>query len=227
MAGDMAPLNMTTKDGKVIGLEVDMAEAMAESMGVKLNVKTMPFGDLLGAMEAGTVDMVMSGMTITPKRNLKFAFAGPYLVSGKCLLTKEATIAAAKETAEINSPDTKLAALAGSTSQELVENGAPKAQLTTVKTYDEGIQMVLDGSVHAMVADYPLCAVTILRYPDEGLVSAFSLLSYEPLGIALPANDAHMLNWMENYIGALEGSGILDLLKLRWLEDVTWVDQLK
>ena len=87
--------------------------------------------------------------------------------------------------------------------------------------------MVLDDKVHAMIADYPLCAVSILRHKDRGLVSAFSLLSYEPLGIALPANDSHMLNWMENCISALDASGVMALLQLRWLEDVSWVDQLK
>ena len=227
MAGNMPPLNMTTKDGRVIGMEVDMAEMMADAMGVKANIKTMPFGELLAALDAGKVDMVMSGMTITPKRNLNYAFAGPYLISGKCLLSKKETIAGAKDTAEINSPDTRLAALAGSTSQEMVEMGAPEATLTTVQDYDAGVKMVLDGSVDALVADYPLCAVSLLRYPDQGLVSAFSLLSYEPLGIALPANDPLMVNWMENFINSMEGSGIIELLKLRWLEDASWVDQLK
>jgi len=227
MAGSMPPLNMTTKDGELIGMEVDIAKAMAESMGVKANIKTMPFADLLGALGQGDVDIVMSNMTITPQRNLKYAFAGPYLISGKCLLTKQETLAAAKDTAQINSPDTKLAALAGSTSEELAREGAPQAQLTTVKDYDEGVQMVIDGTVHAMIADYPLCAVSNLRYPEAGFVSAFSLLSYEPLGVALPANDSHMLNWLQNYFGALEGSGVLALLKLSWLEDDSWIGQLK
>ena len=82
-AGSMPPLNMTTKDGRVIGIEPDLARYMASSMGVKLRIETMHFHELLPALEAGKVDMVLSGMTITGRRNLKAAFVGPYFISGK------------------------------------------------------------------------------------------------------------------------------------------------
>ncbi len=73
-AGSMPPLNMTTKDGKVIGLEPDIAKAIANAMGVNLRLKPMPFSELLQSLENGDVDMIMSGMTITSRRNLKVAF---------------------------------------------------------------------------------------------------------------------------------------------------------
>ena len=58
-AGSMPPLNMTTKDGKVIGLEPDIANEIAVAMGVKATFKTMPFSELLPALEAGKVDIVL------------------------------------------------------------------------------------------------------------------------------------------------------------------------
>ncbi|HKI48054.1 MAG TPA: transporter substrate-binding domain-containing protein, partial [Desulfobacteria bacterium] len=57
-AASMPPLNMTTKSGEIIGLEPDMANMMGEAMGVKVVFKTMPFAELLPALEAGKVDMV-------------------------------------------------------------------------------------------------------------------------------------------------------------------------
>ena len=47
-------------------------------MGVKLRLATMPFSELLPALEAGRIDMILSDMTMTPERNMKTAFAGPY-----------------------------------------------------------------------------------------------------------------------------------------------------
>ncbi len=226
-SGNMAPLNMTTKDGQVIGLEIDMATIMAKSMGVTLKVETMPFADLLPALESGKVDMVLSGMTITPERNLRVAFIGPYIISGKCFLSKAETIAKAEEAADINTPNTRLAALAGSTSQKLVETLISKATLTTVADYDEGVSLVLNDKVDAMVADYPLCAVSLVRYPDAGLVGGFSLLTYEPLGIALRGNDPLLLNWVTNFLGRMDGTGTLELMRDRWIEDASWVEQLQ
>ena len=78
-AASMPPLNMTMKDGQIAGMEIDLARLIAGALDVKLTLKQMNFNDLLPALQAGQVDMVLSGMTITPARNLKVAFVGPYL----------------------------------------------------------------------------------------------------------------------------------------------------
>ena len=225
-AGSMPPLNMTTRDKQVIGIEIDLAKLMADAMNVELRIKTMPFAGLLGALEAGQVDMVLSGMTITPKRNLKFAFAGPYMVSGKCFLSKLPDIATAKEPSQINKPDLRLAALKGSTSQYFVEQFLPKAKLVTTVDYDEGVDLVLKGKVDAMVADSPLCAVSHLRYPGAGLSSVYARLTYEPIGIALPANDPLLLNWVQNFMETLDATDKLKEIQKRWLEDGWWIKLL-
>ncbi len=225
-AGSMPPLNMTTKDGKVIGLEPDIARAIANAMGVKLRLETMPFSELLPSLEEGRIDMIMSGMTINSKRNLKVAFVGPYFESGKAFLTKIKTIAAVDDTTVLNSPDTKLAALKGSTSQLFVETVLFNTTLVLVRDYDEGVDMVLRDEVHALVADYPICVISVVRYPDKGLMSVTTPLTYEPLGIAFPANDPHLVNWMENYLNSLIGSGALKELKKRWFEDTSWLNKL-
>jgi polar amino acid transport system substrate-binding protein len=225
-AGSMPPLNMTTKEGDVIGLEPDIANAIADAMGVKLNMQTMPFSELLPSLEDGRIDMIMSGMTMTSKRNLKVAFVGPYLISGKGFLTKVKTIAAINDTTEINRPDVKLAALNGSTSQLFVETVLFNTTLVPVSDYDKAVDMVIRDEVHALVADHPICVVSVARYPDKGLMSVLAPLTYEPLGIALPANDPLLVNWLENFLKSFEGSGALDNLKERWVKNTSWLNQL-
>jgi polar amino acid transport system substrate-binding protein len=96
-AASMPPLNMTTKDGQIIGMEIDLARFFASGMDVKLTLKPMNFNDLLPALEAGQVDMVLSGMTMTPGRNLKVAFVGPYFASGKSILAKMVNVGSIDE----------------------------------------------------------------------------------------------------------------------------------
>ena len=76
-AADMPPLNMTLKDGTIAGTEVDIATMMANSIEVKLTLKPMRFNDLLPALQAGQVDVILSGMTMSPLRNTQVAFVGP------------------------------------------------------------------------------------------------------------------------------------------------------
>lgn len=224
--GNMPPLNMTAKNGEVIGFEIDMAQRMAAALGVQLKVKTMSFYELLPALELNKVDMVISGVTITPVRNLRVDFVGPYLKSGKAFLAKSKTIANVSDATVIDNPSTKVAALKGSTSENFVKTVMPKAQLFATNNYDEAIELVLQDKVHALVADYPICVVALLRYPDAGFVSIHTTLTYEPYGIALPLNDAHMLNWVGNFLGIMEGSGQMQHLKDKWFENGDWLDKV-
>jgi len=225
-AASMPPLNMTTKEGEIIGFEIDIAAYMAEAMGVKLRLEAMPFSDLLPALESGKIDMILSGMTITANRNLKVAFVGPYFTSGKAFLTKDKNIAAAKEGSEINSPDRTLVALKGSTSQAFVEEIITQAKLVTTENYDKAVAMVIEDKADALVADYAICAVSVMRYPDEGLISIFTKLTYEPIGIAVPAGDPLLVNWVENFLRNLVGSGRMEALVASWLKSSYWLKKL-
>ena len=114
LSGSQPPLNMTTKSGRIIGLEVDLIEALAEAMGLRVRLVQRPFGELLSALESGEVDLVISGMTITAERNARVAFVGPYFISGKSVLTLSETIARVDSTTELDSPERTYVAVAGS-----------------------------------------------------------------------------------------------------------------
>ena len=225
-SGSMPPLNFTTTDGQVVGMEIDMARKMAAAMEVKLRIETMPFHKLLPALESGKVDLVMSGVTITPERNQKFAFVGPYFISGKSILTKLKTIAVIDSPAQINSPRTTLAALKDSTSQQYVEKSTPKAKLIKTDDYDQAIDLILKGEVDALVADYPICVVSVYRYPNQQLTTLTKPLTYEPIGIAVSPDDPQLVNWLGNFLTAMKGSGELENLQNRWLKSASWLKLL-
>jgi len=225
-AASMPPLNMTTKDGQIVGMEVDLARFFADGMGVKLTLKPMHFNDLLPALEAGQVDMILSSMTITPGRNLKVAFVGPYFASGKSILTKKANVESVDEISKMNNPEKVFVALKGSTSQIFVEKLMPKAKLVLADDYGQAVAMVRDDKAVAMVADYPICLVSVYRYPEAGFITLSKPISYEPIGVALPANDPLLVNWVQNFLNALEKTGEMQLLLERWFKDTSWVSRL-
>jgi polar amino acid transport system substrate-binding protein len=217
---------MKTKAGLPMGLDVDLAQFMASAMGVELSLHVKPFAELLPALEAGEVDMVISGMTITPERNKRVAFVGPYHVTGKSFLTKFESIVTVENPAELNSAKWRFAALKGSTSAELVKQLMPNAALFETADYDTAVAMVLQDKVDALVSDYHACVVALLRHPNSGLVSVITPFTYEPLGIALPPGDAHLINWVENFLNTMDASDELAKLKFKWIEDASWLNML-
>ena len=225
ITGSQPPLNATDKAGKIIGYDADIAQLIAKNMGVKLKFAAMPFPDLLAALKAGKVDMVLSGMTMTLDRNLSVAFVGPYYVSGKGILTKAQSIGALQLAEGLNNPEFKVATLQNSTSQTFVEQAAPKAKLVPTKSYDEAIELLFQDKVDALVADYPFCAFSAFRYQDKGLVAGQSKFTVEPLGIAVP-EDTLLINWLGNFLSMLEASGQMKALNKRWFQDGSWIKQL-
>jgi polar amino acid transport system substrate-binding protein len=196
-------------------------------MQVELTIVTKPFGDLMAALDAGEVDMVISGMAITPERAQHAAFVGPYMLSGKSILAKvNSAIGTAETPDDINKSTIKLAALANSTSQTFIERNVPDAQFIAVADYDAGVQMVLNDEVDALIADMPITLLSILRYPDAGLGTLSEPMTIEPIGIAVPASDQRFTRLVQNYVDALEATGILEALRAKWLEDGSWIAAL-
>jgi len=222
--GTQPPLSMTTKGGEIIGLDADIGKMIATGLGVKMRFSKMLFSELIPALESGKVDMIISGMTMTSDRNAKVPFIGPYFVSGKGILCKEKSLAALDKEG-LDSPKFKVAALKGSTSQVFVETVTPKAKLVAVASYDEALDLLYQDKIDVLVADFPFCLYCVSRYADKGLTVRGGRLTFEPLGIAI-REDALLLNWLENFLKILAGTGDLTKLHDTWLNDRSWIKQL-
>jgi polar amino acid transport system substrate-binding protein len=215
-SGNMPLMSEKTMTGEVIGYDIDMANALAESMGVELVTKVLPFDQLIPALETGKVDIVLSNMTMTIERNMRVAFAGPYFVSGKCLITKEALVAKAEDATDLKEADLTIAVVKGTTSENFVKELLPQLKRLPVADADAGTDLVASGKAKAMLTDFPICLSVMKRYPDSGFQSVASLLTYEPIGIALPANDPLFANLAENFIMRAESVGVTTALTLKW-----------
>ncbi|MFO7598377.1 MAG: transporter substrate-binding domain-containing protein, partial [Candidatus Desulfacyla sp.] len=83
-----------------------------------------------------------------------------------------------------------------------------------------------DGKADAMVADFPICVFSVFRYPGQDLVSLMPPLNYEPIGGAVHKGDPLLVNWVENFLNYLEGSGEMKRMADRWVNDGAWVKRL-
>ena len=216
-SGNMTPMTRSIDNGKdAVGFDIDLAKSMAEAMGVKLTIKVIPFEKLIPALNDAKIDIIISNMTITPKRNTQVAFVGPYLTSGKCLITKQPSLASAKKE-ELNNALNKMVVIKGSTSEDFVKIGMPKVQAVSVATQEEALSLIRDSKVSAMLSDYPICSAIIQNNPNDNFVSVFSSLTYEPIGIAVAPKNQHMINWIQNFMVRANSVGLFEVLSKKWL----------
>ncbi len=227
MAGGYPPMNARTIDGRFIGLDADLAASLASILKVRLVLVERPQGELLEAVRSGEVDLAISGLTMTPRRNLGVAFAGPYYLARKGLLARPELLEGVENVGDLAGRGLRIAAVAGGTSEELVRRRLPDSTHLFVPDQNDAVALIVSGDADVLVADDPVIRFALLRNPDEGLAWVESTPSAEPIGIAVSPGDPLFLNLVENYLRNLEEIGLLDALRTKWFESDDWIGYLE
>ncbi len=217
-SGNMAPMTHSIDNGTTaVGFDIDLAQSIADTMGVNLVIKVMPLNKLVDAVNNGEVDIVISNLTITPERNTKVAFVGPYITSGKCIVTQAPDLAnASKE--ELNASHKRIAVTLGSTSEEFVNIAMPGITPVAVNTQEDAISLVRNHKVAAFLTEYPVCTAIIKNNPNDKFISVFTNLTYDPIGIAIAPENTHLQNWMQNFLTRADNVGLLEALAAKWFK---------
>lgn len=225
-SGDLPPLNMRDAAGQIRGFEPDLIEILADNMNLRVRYVVKPFAQLLPSLERGELDLVIAGITITPQRNARVAFAGPYFISGTSMLTRSGAFSEIRTSETLDDPKRSYAALEGSTSAAFIAEAMPSSRQVLTANYEAAVAKLIAGEVDAVIADHLACRLAVWRNPEAGLAALRTPFTTEPLGIALPADDPLLLNLVQNYLNTLKDTGQLSLLKARWLADGSWLDAL-
>jgi len=226
LSGAQPPLNMHDRKGKPIGLDVDLAVALADAMGLELELIERPFAELLDGLQDGEFDLVISNMTITPARNAVAAFAGPYLISGATLLTRKELAETFASDAAIDSPERTFGVRSGSTSEGLLREAFPKAKVVAVDDPATLVPRIRSGELDGLFSDLPYVRYVLARNPDAGLAEVDSPFTTEPIGIALDPSSPLLANLVQNYLNTLEYTGLLLQMKTYWLTEGEWTSQV-
>lgn len=224
--GDFPPFTASTTTGRLIGLDIDLARNLAGWLQVDIQFKQMEFSKLLPAVQANKIDLAMSGITMTPRRNLQCAFIGPYALSGQSILGKKNILENITTSEELEKLSFSVAVVKGTTGEKMADNLLSKAKLIKTSTLDESLILLLGGKVDAIVSDYPFCRVAEFRYRNRGFVMFEEPLTFEPLGIAVSGSDPLLINLVENYLSLMTGSGTLKQLQDKWFQNSKWMQAL-
>ncbi len=214
------PWAMKDKNGKLVGFEIDVAKELAKDMGVKVEFIPTKWSGIIPALITGKFDVIIGGMSVTPKRNLKINFTNPYYYSYQALLANKKMTKGFKLT-DFNSPDVTIAARLGSTGAIAAKRNFPKAKLRLFDDEPSAVQEVRNGKVHAMVSSQPLPAHTALKYPDT-LVSYDVNLMKEPICFGVKKGDYDALNYFNNWIEIKRSKGWIQDRHKYWFLGMDW-----
>lgn len=210
---DQPGLAQHTLDGRFVGFDVDVAEYVAERLGVPASGIT--WRETTSAtretdLTSGTVDLVVATYSITDKRKQVIAFAGPYFETGQDLLVR-------KTDTEITGPERlngrKLCSVTGSTpAQEVKDRFAQAVQLVEYPRYPDCVTALLAGQVDAVTTDGVILAGYVTQNP-ELLKVVGKPFSVERYGIGLRQGDPAGQAALDDAIEQMVSSG-------RWLDSL-------
>ena len=83
------PYEMVDENGAIIGIDAEIAAAIAEKMGMTLEIKDMAFDSLITAVSSGAVDVVLAGMTVTEERMEAVNFSESYATGIQVVIVTE------------------------------------------------------------------------------------------------------------------------------------------
>jgi len=220
MSGGYFPFTFVKLD-VLQGFEVDFINAIAAETGDEVNFVTMSFSGLVGALETGRIDTIANQLTITPKRETKFAFSQPYVFDGAQVVVKkgnEETIASVEDLS-----GKTVAVNLGSNFEQLL-NELPNAEEIDIRTYESNIaQDTALGRVDAFVMDRVSSAQLIAESP---LQLALAGKPFSQIRNALPfRNDDDgiaLRNRIDTAITTLKENGTLTEISQKWFgTDIT------
>ena len=149
------PYEMVADDGSFEGIDVEVAGAIAEKLGLELQVDDMGFDAALQAAQTGKSDMVMAGVTVTEERQAVMDFSNSYANGVQVVIVKEdSPIQTLDDLANANMIGCQMGTTGYIYCSDTVENGGYGEDHVT--PYDDGaaaVQALVNGQIDSVVID--------------------------------------------------------------------------
>ena len=209
------------RDGKLFGLDIDLAILLADYLNVKVKfIRPQTYDLQIPKLLAGESDIIIAAMTRTVERGLKVHFSEPYFeVSQAALVRRNLLPADANAYFDLLEIKTlRLGVKAGTTHEKFARQLFPAKVIKLYPTAEAAAGALIKGDVDAMVADSPFVQIwrnTHVEYYQE-VAALLEPVTREFYAFAIRPGDPDFLNWLNLFVDQIRTDGTLDLLKYEY-----------
>ena len=207
------------QNNQVEGFDIDFGKAVAEELGVEPKFVEAISDNRIPFITDGTVDLVLSTMTINEERAQEIGFTDPYFVAhGRILAPKGSDIKGVEDLA-----GKSVCTALGSTYEETLREQAPKADLKLVDTYSECLELIQNGAVDAVSTDDVILTGMIIQ--DDSLELVGEELTVEPYGGGFKRGDDEFRDFLNGVLEDYKADGRWQDAYDNWLGRHTGVEK--
>ena len=219
LEGDWAPWSYVDENDELTGYDVEVAKAIADKLGVEIQIVPGEWDGLFAGMDAGRYDMVVNGVEVTEERADKYDFSTPYAYIRTALIVKGDNDSI-KTFEDLKGK--KTANSIASTYMNLAESYG--ATCYGVSTLDETLTMVLQGRVDATLNAIVSFTDYMAQHPDSNLKVVATTEEASNVAIPMRKGDetASLREAVNKAIDELREDGTLSELSTRFFgEDIS------
>ena len=204
------------QNDEIEGFDVDLGRAIADKLGVKPNFIEAISDNRIPFLEEGTVDLVLSTMTINAERDQEIDFSEPYYIArGRILVPQDSDITGVDSLA-----GKKVCTALGSTYEETLKEQAPKADLRLVDSYSECLELVQNGAVDAVSTDDVILTGMIIQ-DDTLKLTEGEPLTTEPYGAGIKDGDTEFKDFVDGVLEEYKSGGGWSEAYEKWIGQYT------
>jgi polar amino acid transport system substrate-binding protein len=159
------PFETIDTKGTPTGIGVEIAEKFCSWLGKDCSIVNIPFIGLIPSLQANKIDMILSSMTRTYKREKVIAFTDPYLSIGLCLLMSKKS--SAQNAKDLNNKRYTIVVKTATTGALYATSLFPEANIRIVEQESSCISEVLQGKADAFFFDQLTVYSTWQKYPND------------------------------------------------------------
>ena len=215
------PPTIFLENDRVAGLEVDFANALAESMGKKARFVILGWKDLIPALMEKRIDIIMSGMSITEMRETRINFTSPYLSVGQMALVRMADLQFFPTKDSIKKTQSRVGFVEGTTGEFLVAQEFP---LTNRKipfpSSSRAVQALSEERIDIFIAGAPGIWWKAANQEKAGLARIPVLLTEEQYAWGVRKDDTELLKSANLFLKTWKGDGRLKRAIKKWMPPV-------
>jgi len=217
-SADYAPFTFL-EGGVLAGIEIEMGRELAAETGRELEWVQLPFEQLLAALRAGTIDVVMSGMSVTPRRSEGARFTQPYLRVGQMALIRAAERSERSRPDDIGAPTSRVGFRPGTTGEQFVRSRLANAQAIPFDSIDAGVMALRDRRIDYFVHDAPTIwrIVGGFESDETELIGLYRPLTEEYLAWAVRLDDEALAQELNAHLAEWKRNGRLEILLDTWI----------
>lgn len=199
------------EDGDIVGIDVEIAKAIAAKLGMKLQIEDMAFDAIIPAVTSGKADFGAAGMTVTEERQRSVEFTDTYANSNQ--------VAIVKEDSDITGSDALAGKIIGVQLGTTGDALATEIKDATVERYNKGleaVQSLTQGKIDAVVIDQATAEAFVKK--TEGIKILEEKMSEEEYAIAIKKGNMELVEKMNEAIKELKEEGKIDEIVAKYMD---------